>query len=145
MGIELDIYRLYRWQEGDRDRLVLAKAVRPEFPNWSQSSEDEAQRTVDARFDSLVAREAARFSASTADLIGAWEGGYPEGEVFYEAASGIEVDVWVCFDAENPGYLVFGAQSDEASFWESVRDLSQSSAVSKYPEPACQVRVLFIQ
>jgi hypothetical protein len=148
MGIALDIYRLYRWRGDQQERLVLAKATRPEFPNWSQPAEDAADHEVDVRFSAMLVEEGRGLVGGSVELLAVWEGGHPEGDIFYEGTSGVELDVWLVFDTVHKGYFVFGGQADEASFWTWLQDVSESGEVcelSAYPRPAHRVKVLFIQ
>src|SRR4051794_23481995 len=78
MGAALDIYRLYRWRHDHRERLVLAKATRPEFPNWSQPAEDATVAEVDARFAAVLTSYGAGLPAGHTEVIATWEGGYPD-------------------------------------------------------------------
>src|SRR5262249_31549115 len=148
MGAALDIYRLYRWRGNHHERFVLAKATRPEFPNWSQTAEDAAVRAVDARFSAMLTGEGTGLPGGSLEFIAAWEGGFPDGDVFYGDASSIEVEVWLTCDNVHKGYFVFGVQPDEARFWGSLREMHELGEVcdlAEYSRPAQRVKVLFVQ
>ncbi len=62
--------------------------------------------------------------------------------------SGIDVPIWFALDAVHPGYFVFGVHPDEASFWQSIEELSRDDAVcpiTVYAHPARHVNVRFVQ
>jgi hypothetical protein len=145
MGAALDIYRLYRWRGDHRERLVLAKATRPEFPNWSQPAEDAAVDEVDARFAAVLQTG---LPDGRTEFIAAWEGGYPDGDVFYGDASSVEVKIWLTFDTVHKGYFVFGGQPEEMRFWEALKQMHELGEVcdlAEYSRPAQRVKVLFVQ
>jgi hypothetical protein len=144
MGASLNIFRLYRLPEAAGERHLLAKSERPEFANWSQSAEDEARDEVERRFRAIIAREA----GGQVELIASWEGAHPEGDCFYQSASGIELDIWFALDTIHRGYFVFGAHQSEADFWNCVEGLSRDGEicdVSEYARPARRARVRFVQ
>lgn len=148
MGIALDIFRLYRWCGDHHERLILAKATRPEFPNWSQPAEDAAVEEVDARFATMLTSEHTGFPIGRPEFIAAWEGGYPDGDVFYGDASGIEVEIWLTFDTVHKGYFLFGLQSEETRFWDALQEMHELGEVrdlAEYSRPAQQVKVWFVQ
>lgn len=148
MGAALDIYRLYRWQDNHGERLVLAKATRPEFPNSSQPAEDDAGSDVDARFAAILARECKGLPAGSIEFIASWEGGFPEGDIFYEDGSGIEIEIWMSLDTVHPGHFIFGDQADVTQFWNSLQEMYELGEVShaaEYSPPAQRVKVLFVQ
>jgi hypothetical protein len=145
MGAALNIYRLYRWRGDHRERLVLAKATRPEFPNWSQPAEDAAVDEVDARFDAVLRNG---LPDGSSEFVAAWEGGYPDGDVFHGDASGIEVEIWLTFDTVHKGFFAFGIQPEEARFWDALQEIHELGEVcdlTEYSRPAQRVKVLFVQ
>ena len=145
MGIELDIYRLYRRRAEDREQLVLAKATRSEFSNSSQSAEDAACLEVNSRFDFLLRNW---LSGGSTEFIAAWEGGYSEGDVFCGNASNVEIEIWLTFDTVHKGYFVFGSQHDEKLFWDALQEMHEVGSVcdlAEYSKPAQRVKVLFLQ
>jgi|SRR5262245_690779 len=148
MGAPLDIFRLYRWRGDHCERLVLAKATRPDFPNWSQSAEDSAIDEVDARFAAVLEKAKSGIPGGNTEFMAAWEGGYPDGDVFYGDASSVEVEIWLTFDTVHKGYFVFGVQYEEAHFWEALKELHEHGEVcdlAEYSRPAQRVNVLFVQ
>lgn len=148
MSAAQDIYRLYRLRDDHQERLVLAKATRPEFPNWSQPAEDAAVDEVDARFAALLTSDRSGLRGGKSELIAAWEGGYPDGDMFHGDASCEDIEVWLAFDTVHKGTFVFGVQGSEAQFWESLREmheLGEVCDVAEYSRPAQRVRVLYIQ
>ncbi len=148
MGAALDVYRLYRWRGDQHARLILVKATRPEFPNWSQPDEDAAVDELNARFAVILSGERSGLTGGSVEFIAAWEGGYPDGDVFYARSSGIELEIWLTFDTVHKGCFVFSVQADEASFWASLQEMREAGEVcdlSHYSRPAQQVRALFLQ
>src|SRR5262245_182111 len=148
MAAALQIYRIYRWRSSDRERLVLARATRPEFPNWSQTAEDAAIDEVDARFAAVLTSDRTGLPAGNTEFIATWEGGYPDGDVFCGDASGVEIEVWLTFDTLHKGYFVFGIQADENCFWATIHEMHEVGEVydiAAYSRPALRVKVLFVQ
>lgn len=149
MGASLDIFRLYRIPDGTSvGSHLLVKAVRPEFPNWSQTADDEALEEVERRFDAILAREVGQSAGAKAESIATWESALPEGDCFCESASGVDLSIWFALDTAHPGYFVFGAEGDELTFWANIKELSRSGEicdVSHYCRPAMCVQVRFVQ
>jgi hypothetical protein len=148
MGAALDIYRLYRWRDEHREQLVIAKATRPEFPNWSQPAENSAGDEVNARFAAVLTSDRSGLRGGNSECLAAWEGGFPDGDVFYGDTTRTEVEIWLAFDTVHKGYFVFSVQADEAGFWESLREmheLGEACDIAVYSKPAQRARVLFIQ
>jgi hypothetical protein len=148
MGAELNIYRLYRYEKGNRTGLILAKATRPSFPNWSQSAEDTAIDEVDDRFAALLRSNHFGLLDGKVAFVAAWEGGYPEGDIFYGNGSCEEIEVWLSFDNVHQGFFVFGIHPDEESFWKSLaesHELGEVCDLTVYSKPAQRVTVLFVK
>ena len=148
MGTWLDIFRLYRVADGSTTRYILVKAIRPEFPNWSQPAGDAAIDEVERRLRTVVEKEVGPASAGTVEVVATWENGLPQGDCFYEETSGIDVAIWFALDVVHPGYFVFGVHPDEASFWNHVEELSRDSEIcpiTDYGRPATRVEVHFLQ
>ena len=148
MGTALDIYRLYRWRGIGQERLVLAKATRNDFSNCDQSAEKAANSDVDTRFAKLLSSDRTDLPIGTTEFIAAWEGGFPEGDIFYGDESGVELEIWLALDAVHNKHFVFGVHADEASFWRSLEDahaLGEVCDLSHYSRPAERVRILFVQ
>jgi hypothetical protein len=148
MGAPLDIFRLYRIADGATSRHVLVKAVRPDFPNWSQPAEDAAIIEVERRLAAVLAQEAGPHAEGKVEVVATWESGYPEGDCFYEPVSNIDLVIWFALDAVHPGYFVFGVHSDEASFWQYIEQLSRDGEIcpiTDYARPAQRVQVRFVQ
>lgn len=148
MGVPLDIFRLYRISGDSTPHYVLAKAVRPDFPNWNQIAEDAAIDEVEQRLNAVMEQEVGPLTVGKAEIVATWEGGLPTGNCFYETASGIDVSIWFALDAVHPGYFVFGMHADEAAFWQSIEELSQDGEVcpiTDYARPAKNVPVRFVQ
>ncbi|MFT5326086.1 MAG: hypothetical protein ACI8P0_003960, partial [Planctomycetaceae bacterium] len=122
MGAEQRIFNLYEL-DGSDENYLLVKAERPAFPNWSQSAEDTAIDTVEAKFESIIATERDVLKFDSARQIGTWEGGLPEGDVFYSSESGVPLDVWFSLDTKYGRFFVFGIAESESVFWASLREL----------------------
>lgn len=146
MGAPLTIFRLYKLN-GCAESHLLIRAVRPEFPNASQPAEDAAIGAVDAEFDSLLAQQKTELGFATADQIGTWEDGLPEGDVFYSANTGTPVAVWTTHDTKHKGLFAFGIAETETQFWQQLKELSDDGDLWGYEEfsrPAEQRRVWFV-
>ncbi|WP_190516379.1 hypothetical protein [Leptolyngbya subtilissima] len=148
MGVPLDVFRLYQILGNPTPHYVLAKAVRPDFPNWNQIAEDAAIDEVERRLNTVVEQKVGPLAARNAEIIATWEGGLPAGDCFYETASDINVPIWFALDAVHPGYFVFGMHPNEATFWQSIEELSRDGEIcpiTDYIRPAKNVEVRFVQ
>jgi hypothetical protein len=148
MGAPLDIFRLYRILDRPTPRYVLAKAVRPNFPNWSQPAEDAAVDEVERRLAAVVATELGNEAEGKAEVVATWEAGLPGGDCFHKRASGVDLAIWFALDTVHPGYFVFGVHPDEARFWHHIEELSRDGEIcpiTDYARPAKHVRVRFVE
>jgi hypothetical protein len=120
--------------------------IRPEFPNWSQPAEDAALKEVNTCFAAVLTRDRSGLQGGTFEFIAAWEGGYPEGDLFYENTSCQEVEVWLTLNTVHQGYFVFGVHADEGCFWKSLREMPElrDGCEAEYSGSAQQARVLFV-
>lgn len=147
MGAPLTIYKLYRL-DGGNEQLLLVRAKRPEFPNWSQPAEDAAIDAVDSEFTASVAAQQSRLRFSNAKLIGTWEDAYPEGDIFYSDQSDIPVEIWFALDMKFQCYIVFGIADSEESFWDTLRELHSQGDLwgfEEFARPAQRQRVWLVQ
>ena len=126
MGAELRIFNLYQLTGPGEVKYLLARAQRPEFRNSSQVEEDAAMATVEKIFSNILTREKGIFGFELAQFVATWEGGFPEGEVFYGKTSGLAVDVWISLDTKYTRYFAFGSEPTEEAFWDSLRDLYEA-------------------
>lgn len=148
MGAPLRIFRLYRVATGSSTRHLLAKVIRPDFPNWSQTAEDDAVDEAERQFEEIVAGELNRSMNEASRAVATWEGAFPQGDCFYETLSGIELSIWYALDAVHPGYFVFGQHDNEAAFWAYVEELARDGEicpVTDYARPARLLHVRFVQ
>jgi hypothetical protein len=148
MGSPLDIFRLYRVSDGPTPRYLLAKAVRPDFPNWSQAAEDAAIDEVDRQLAATVAKEVGQDAEGKTEVVATWESGLPKGNCFYESTSGVDLAIWFALDTVHRGYFVFGVHRDEASFWQHIEELSRDGEIcpiTDYARPAKHVQVRFVK
>lgn len=147
MGAPITIYNLYQLVGGN-EQLLLVKAQRPKFPNWSQSLEDAAIDAVDSQFSAMVAARQIRLRFTEAKLIGTWEDAYPEGDVFYSDGSDFPVEVWFACDTKYRRYFVFGIASSEQDFWNKVGELYADGGLwgfEEFARPATCQRVWLVQ
>ena len=147
MGAPLTIYKLYRL-DGGNEQLLLVRAKRPEFPNWSQPAEDAAIDAVDSEFTASVAAQQSRLRFSNAKLIGTWEDAYPEGDIFYSDQSDIPVEIGFALDMKFQCYIVFGIADSEESFWDTLRELHSQGDLwgfEEFARPAQRQRVWLVQ
>ena len=147
MGAPLTIFNLYRLVGGN-EQLLLVRANRSEFPNWSQPAEDAAIDTVDSEFTATVAAQQSRLRFSNAKLIGTWENAFPEGDIFYSDQSDIPVEIWLALDTKYQRYFVFGIAETENSFWDGLSDLHSQGDLwgfEEFARPAQRQRVWLVQ
>ena len=146
MGAALTIFRLYALRGREHSHL-LVKAVREQYPNASQSAEDEAVTKVAAHFDEIVAtqRRTLGFTAST--MIGEWQDGLPQGDVFYSDQPGGPITIWYATESRYGRYFVFGIATTEAEFWNNLEQLHADGDLwgfSEFNRPAKTASVWFV-
>jgi hypothetical protein len=147
MGAPLTIYNLYQLVGGN-EKLLLVRAERPEFPNWSQPAENAAIDAVDSEFIATVAARQSALRFSEAKLIGTWEDAYPQGDIFYSDQSDIPVEVWFALETKYQRYFVFGIADSENAFWDALSELHSEGDLwgfGEFARPALRQRVWLVQ
>lgn len=147
MGAPLTIFNLYQLVGGDEE-LLLVRAERPEFPNWSQPAEDAANGAIDSQFSAIVTAQQSRLRFTEAKQIGTWEDAYPEGDIFYSNQSDIPVEVWFATDTKYWKYFVFGIADSEQDFWDKLCELHSEGGLwgfEEFERPASRQRVWLVQ
>ena len=148
MATKSEFYNLYKVLDTNKqEKLVIVKAIRPEYSNASQSQEDDAWEKLAQYREKLIAEFCSRSGFTTSSFIAEWMG-FPEGDVFYGDASNVEVDVWIAMYRDNQAFFSFGIAETEEAFWLGIKELYDDGDCANYPDlvrPALQQTIIFIQ
>ena len=126
MGSELTIISLYRNRE--TGGFVLLRTVRPAFPNYSQTQDDQAYQIEQNRRAALLSYAAASLGThkkEAFELVGELQD-LPVGEILMTASGGVSEEVFYMLTEYGYPWIVLGTASSEAAF---LSELSEDEAL----------------
>ncbi len=147
MAAESIFFNLYKIIDNHETKLVIVKAIRPDYSNASQTQEDDAWEQLSRNREKLIAEYCAANGFDSSSFIAEWMS-FPEGEVFYSDANNVELDVWIAMYKEDKPYFSFGIAETEEAFWLQLKELYDDGDCANYPEliqPASLQKITFIQ
>ena len=122
MGSELTVTSLYRNRE--TGRFVLLQTVRPAFPNYSQTQDDQAYQIEQNRRAALLSYVAATLGThekEAFELVGELQH-LPVGELLMTAAGGVAAEVFYMLTEYGYPWIILGTACDEADFLQELSE-----------------------
>ncbi|HEY9664478.1 MAG TPA: hypothetical protein V6C65_39035 [Allocoleopsis sp.] len=150
MGIPLDVFSLYQFQDNDTncDHYLLVKVEQPAFSNANESEYEDAVQVADRKRSALIevykteilTQECA--GSHGVNLVGELQA-CPTGNELFEEEGGFYLNLWVAETRFGHPWVVMGTAEDEEQFWQDIEqneDLSYLGA----SRPASMKRVFFL-
>ncbi|RBO83820.1 hypothetical protein [Marinomonas aquiplantarum] len=147
MSAETDFYNLYRVYRNEESKLVIVKALRPDFSNHDQAQENSAWSALDKNREATVSEFCNSNVYDKYEFIAEWMD-YPVGDVFYGDASGIELEVWISMHNQGKPYFAFGECETEEHFWAKLENDHSDGDCYIFPDlerPAKKQKVIYVQ
>jgi hypothetical protein len=147
MSAETDCYNLYRVYKDEESRLVIVKAIRPDFSNHDQAQENSACSALDDSRESIVSEFCNNHEYDKHEFIAEWMD-YPIGDVFYGDASEIELEVWLAMHNHGKPYFAFGVCETEQNFWAKLESDYNDGDCYIFPDlvrPTKKQKVTYVQ
>ena len=122
MGSELTVTSLYRNRENGS--FVLLRTVRPAFPNYSQTQDDQAYQIEQNRRAALLSYAAAILGAhkkEAFELVGELQD-LPVGEILMTASGGVSEEVFYVHTEYGYPWIILGTARDEAGFLQELSE-----------------------
>lgn len=147
MSAETDFYNLYKVYKNEEFRMVIVKAIRPDFANHDQAQENAAWDSLEDNRESLVSNFCKKNGYANYEFIAEWID-FPVGKVFYGDATGIELEVWISMHNQGKPYFAFGECETEQQFWSELESDYNDGDCYIFPSlfrPAQKHKVMYIQ
>ena len=147
MAAETSFYNLYKVCKGPLERLVIVKAIRPDFANYDGAQEEAAWTELEDNRRATISNYCNKNGYERHDFLAEWMD-YPVGEIFYADDTEIKVQVWIAMHNQGKPYFAFGECDTEENFWSELENDYNDGDCYIFPSlvrPAQSHSIIYVQ